>query len=102
MATRTHVWGAMDSDTSDEALDALLDELAGADGDHPDVSVKRESEWRLGVSRGGLLVWENVEEGEPRHMSGVERQEARRLLGLVARGDLATVERLDWLPGYGR
>jgi hypothetical protein len=101
MAVRRHVSGAMDEDTSELALDALLDELERADAQHPDVSVKDESEWCLSVSRSGRVVWENVEAGEPRHMEGVQRQEARRLIGLVARGELAEVERENWRPGYG-
>jgi hypothetical protein len=100
VAVRTHVSGAMDDDTSDAALDALLDELETSDAEHPDVSVKHESEWCVSVGCTGRVVWENVEEGEPRHMEGVPRQEARRLLGLVARGELAEVERQNWLPGY--
>jgi hypothetical protein len=95
-----HVYGAMDEDTSDAALDALLDELETADAEHPDVSVKHESEWCVSVSRSARVVWENVEEGEPRHMEGVQRQEARRLLGLVARGELSEMERQNWRPGY--
>jgi hypothetical protein len=92
----------MDDDTSEGALDALLDELEAADAEHPDVAVTHESEWCLNVFRTGLVVWENVEEGEPRHMEGVTRQEAQRLLALVARGELVEVERQNWQPGYGR
>ena len=100
MAVRTHVSGAMDQDTSDEALDQLLQELATADDEHPGVSVKHDSEWCLSVGRSGRVVWENLEEGEPRHMLGVGLPEARRLLGLVASGDLSAIEQLDWRPGY--
>lgn len=99
MAIRTHVSGAMDDDISDEALDGLLEDLASADAEHPDVSVTQESEWCLSVYRAGRVVWENVEEGEPRHMLGVS--EVRRLMGLVARGALSAVRSLDWRPGYG-
>ncbi len=100
MAKRTQASGAMDQDTSDEALDRLLDELSTADEEHPDVSVTDESEWCLNVYRSGHIVWENLEEGEPRHMLHVQRGEARRLLGLVARGELAEVEAQPWRPGY--
>lgn len=91
----------MDDDTSDEALDRLLEELASADAEHPDVSVSHESEWCLSVYRAGRVVWENVEEVEPRHMLGVQGSEVRRLMGLVARGELSAVESLDWRPGSG-
>ena len=91
----------MDNDTSDAALDALLAELDAADDEHPDVSVTHESEWCISVFRNGLVVWENVEEGDPRHRTGVERAEARRLLRLVAAGSLDEVERLEWQSGYG-
>lgn len=91
----------MDDDTSAPALDALLAELDDVDHEHPDVAVTHESEWGLSVFGTGLVVWENVEEGEPRHLAQVSRQEARRLLGLLAQGDLDAVEQQDWQPGYG-
>lgn len=84
-------------------LDALVDELDGEpDGEHPDVSVGHESGWTLSAYSDGLVVWENVEaDDEPRHRLGVPRSELRRLARLVASGELASLDRLDWSQGYG-
>jgi hypothetical protein len=83
-------------------LDAVLDELDGPDDDeHPDVSLTHESEWCLSAFQGGLLVWENLEEGEPRHMTGVSRSDVRRLWAALADGDIARVDEEQWVPGYG-
>jgi hypothetical protein len=47
-----------------------------------------------------LLVWENLEEGEPKHMNNVPRD---RVLGLwikLSEGRLDEIEVEPWLPGY--
>ena len=45
--TITHVSGAMESDPPVEAVRDLVEELAGADVEHPDVAVSHESGWTL-------------------------------------------------------
>jgi hypothetical protein len=80
---------------------AVLGELDTPDAEHPDASLTHESGWSLSAFQSGRLVWENVEEGEPRHMLGVSRERTLHLWLLLARGDLATIEGEAWLAGYG-
>lgn len=95
--------GASISEPTPEGIDAVLAELDGpVDDEHPDVSPSHDSERCLSAFPSGLLVWENVEEDdEPRHMTGVRRDDVRRLWSALAIGDLATIDAEDWQPGYG-
>ncbi len=75
-----------------------------SDDEHTSVSVTHESEWRLGVYRGGYVVLENLEEGEPRHMTDVPPEKILLLWQFRAAGDLRragtrAVEDLDIDPG---
>ncbi len=58
--TILHVSGAMESDPPVEAVRDLVEELARADVEHPDVAVSRESGWTLSAFVGGRLVWQSV------------------------------------------
>jgi hypothetical protein len=78
-----------------------LCELDVHDEEHPDVALTHESEWCLSAFEGGLLVWENLERGEPRHMRDVPRDKVLRLWLALSRGDLSAIEKEPWLPGYG-
>lgn len=78
----------------------VLAELDAADIEHPSVAVTHESEWCLGAYPGGLLVWENLEEGEPRHMNSVPRDRILALWLKLAEGRLDEIESELWLPGY--
>ena len=51
----------------------LLQELEAnpEDAEHTSVSVTHESEWCLGAYRDGYIVFENLEEGDPRHMTDI-------------------------------
>jgi hypothetical protein len=102
VAILTHRYGEQTPYTSDDDLDALLDELADAsDAEHSDVAVTHESGWTLGGFTSGRLIWENVEsEAEPRHAVEVSPTEMRRLFGLLAQGAIGRVEASDWKPGY--
>lgn len=95
--------GGSISSPSAEEIDEVLAKLDGPEDDeHPDVALTHESEWCLSAFPGGLLVWENVEEGdEPRHMRDIPRHEVRRLWHALAAGDIETVDAEPWLPGYG-
>ncbi|MFI8320597.1 hypothetical protein [Streptomyces sp. NPDC085529] len=81
-----------------EGMRRVLDGLAQADDEHPDVSLTHGSGWCLSVFRGGLLVWENPDEDAvaPGEMRDVTRDETLRLFGLLAAGDLAAVEASPW------
>jgi hypothetical protein len=84
------------------AFPALLEELEvdPADIEHASVSVTHESEWCLSAYRGGYIAFENLEQGEPRHMDGVPPQKIVSLWCLLADGDFAALESEPWQPGY--
>jgi hypothetical protein len=98
----------MESDVPIEALAKLLDELAVDPGDeeHADVAVADEDGLTLSISSESegryRLVCEDVEDSDatPRHMAGVERSEALRIMSLVAEGRLEDVDALSWISGY--
>ncbi len=97
-----HRNGACAPDPPLESLEALFDELAAEDREHPDVSVQHESEWSLAAFPGGLLVWENVAEGDnPRHMRSVPRAKVLQLWRTLAQGDVEGIEAEPWQDGYG-
>jgi hypothetical protein len=100
---RTHPYGDQDRDLSPAALDELVEELHLGGEEHFGVGVTDESGWCLGAHPTGILVWENVESDValPRHRTNVSVSEVRRLFGLLAEGDIATIEALEWQPGYG-
>lgn len=101
--TFTHRGGEMD-DGSQDGIPALVAELDGPiDDEHPDVSVADdESAWSISAFQGGSMVFENLDDSEvePRHLPEVSRAEMIRVMRLLARGDLGSVEQLDWHPGY--
>ena len=92
-----------------DGLTRLLDELSVDPGDleHADVAVTDESGWSLTILRPDSagryrLIWEDVEESvaAPTHMADVKRDEALRVMALVAEGRLDDVSGLSWDPGY--
>lgn len=97
----THRDGSMES-MPQSAFPDLLAELDGdpADEEHASVSVSHESEWSLGAYPGGYLVFENLEDGEPRHMTGVSAEKIVSLWCLLADGNLPALEKEPWQPGY--
>ena len=97
----THRLGSMES-APQSAFPALLQELEASpeDEEHTSVSVTHESEWCLGAYRGGYIVFENLEEGEPRHMTDVPPEKILALWRLLADGDLGALESEPWELGY--
>lgn len=97
----THRLGNMDK-APHSAFPELLQELEDNphDDEHTSVSVTHESEWCLSAYRGGYIVFENLEEGEPRHMNDVPSQKIVALWKLLADGDLGALESEPWKPGY--
>jgi hypothetical protein len=98
-----HRYGASERDPPPSIFPLLLDELEERldDQEHLSASVIHESEWGLGLYRGGYVTFENVEgEGEPRHMRGVSREKAIEMMLSLSNGDLAALEREPWQPGY--
>ncbi|MFI6050982.1 hypothetical protein ACIBCO_12955 [Streptomyces violascens] len=84
----------------DEAMmRTILDGLADADDEHPDVSLTHENGWSLSAFPSGellWLLWENLDDPDaaPRQVSGVSKDEVLRLFGLLATGDTAEIDRL--------
>jgi hypothetical protein len=97
----TSRWGEDRSNVSVDHMRRVLQELDVRDDEHGSVSLTHESGWCLGAFERGVLVWENVEEGEPRHLRFADREYVLKLWQALACGDLERVEREPWLPGYG-
>ena len=84
--TVTHRCGDMDRDFPIEAFGELLDELAKADLEHPDIAVTHESEWSLSVHKTGMLLLEHLEVGEALRFGPIGRDATLNLMALVAEG----------------
>ncbi|MFJ5881419.1 hypothetical protein [Kitasatospora cineracea] len=105
--TINHRWG--DAEEADSlggpVLVALLAELADpTDIEHPDVWIDdNESGWCLSVFAGdaGLVVLENDEKDDIRHLRGLSSDDAIALCTAFGAGDLEAVLQKGWLPGYG-
>ena len=96
----THSSGSMESCPPLSVLPSLLDELQTADAEHGDVSITHESEWCITVSRSGVVVFENLERGEPRHLQQVSRDKILDLWSRLARGEIESLETEPWILGY--
>jgi hypothetical protein len=94
-------WGDSDDEPSVEQMREALAELDVEDVEHPDVALIHESGWCLGAYPSGLLIWEHLENGEPRHMRGVSRERVLELWQRLSLGDLSSVESQPWQAGYG-
>ncbi|MDA1053472.1 MAG: hypothetical protein O3C40_23735 [Planctomycetota bacterium] len=92
-------WGGDEAEPSVDRMRAILAELDANDDEHPDVALSHESEWCLSAYPSGLLVWENLEQGEPRHMNGIPRERVLALWLKLAQGQLDDIEAEPWLPG---
>jgi hypothetical protein len=80
----------------------ILSELDTPDAEHPDTWLSHESGWTLSVFEGGLVIWENPEEGRgPRYQQHVTREDALRMWVLLSRGAFAEIESEPWKDGYG-
>ena len=84
------------------AFPDLLRELDAdpEDQEHNCVSVTHESERCLEAYRGGYVVYGNLEEGEPRHMTDLAPEKIVALWRLLADGDLVSLESEPWKSGY--
>ena len=96
----TRRWGDDESEASLDRMIEALAELDIEDAEHPDASLTHDSEWSLSAYSNGTLVWENLEEGNPRHMTGVSREQILDLWQKLAIGDLRSIEQEPWQPGY--
>jgi hypothetical protein len=99
----THRYGSMERDPSLDTLPALLAETRTRleDREHADVAVTHESEWCLSTAGNGRVVFENLEDGHPRHLIGVDDARLLELWVALAHGNFDRLEREPWQPGYG-
>jgi hypothetical protein len=96
-----HIFGEEERDPRLENLRDLIAELDNADSEHTDVSLQHESGWAISAYASGLVTYENTEdEGEPRHMENVSREEMLALFRQVARAEFDSLEEKNWAPGY--
>ena len=96
-----HRFGESETNPPLESLDELYEELQIENREHLDVSLQHESEWCLAAFPGGLLVWENLEQGNPRHMKSVPREKVLTLWRLLAEGEIDAINSEPWQDGYG-
>jgi len=98
----THRNGSMDSDPPLSTLPALLAELRERpdDAEHGSVALTHESEWCLSVSRGGYVIFENLEDGGERHLRGVSDAQVLLMWEDLAAGRIAKLYEHPWKPGY--
>lgn len=101
MYTVRHWWGKEEREVPAERFAEILAELKAADSEHSTTSLKHESEWVLSYCKTGVLVYENVEEGDPRHMAGVPASVVVELWKRLADGELDALEKQPWKAGYG-
>jgi hypothetical protein len=97
----TTQFGATERNVSLERMAAILSTIDSNDEEHVDVSLTHDSEWCISVFASGLVTFENLEAGEPRHMRLASPAEALPLWQSLSRGGLRELEALPWLPGYG-
>ncbi len=96
-----HLDGAEEVDPDPPAFAELLAELADAGDEQPDVAVRHESEWSLSALANGAITCENVAGNDPpRHLTNLTSADIVALFETLARGDIAAVEALPWIPGY--
>ena len=97
-----HRYGSMTPGGLFSNFAALLRELKDRpeDTEHGSVAVTHESEWSVSVSRGGYVIFENLETGGERHMNAVPARKIFELWRCVAKGDIAALEKEPWVPGY--
>jgi hypothetical protein len=96
----TSRWRVGESNPSSNRLREILSELDADDCEHPDASLTHESEWSHSAFQGGALVWENLEEGEPRHLNGLGRDQVLDLWLQLSRVEISKVDSQPWAPGY--
>jgi hypothetical protein len=96
----TSRWGGDVSRPTTDQMRKTPEELDTVDNEHPCVPLTHESEWCLGAYPNGLLVWENLERGGPRHMNAVPRERVLDLWIKLSQGNIGDIDDEQWLAGY--
>lgn len=92
---------AVDEPSAETIRTLVVEGLAEPEAANPEVSLTHGSGWSLTAFAGGLMLWENVEEGEDDSahaltLDDVEKEEAARLFTLLAAGEVEKIAGLDW------
>jgi hypothetical protein len=96
-----HLDGSSDTDPPIDALSDLYDELQFADIEHVDVTVVHEdSGWSMSAYQSGRLIFEHLAQGGARHMIPVSKDRVLELWRMLAAGDMDTILKESWRPGY--
>jgi hypothetical protein len=96
-----HRYGTWDENPPLDALSDLYDELQAVDPEHVDVSVVHDdSGWSMSAYQSGRLVFEHLEQGGECHMIPVSKDRVLELWRLLAAGDIDTIRKEPWRPGY--
>jgi hypothetical protein len=97
-----HLHGSSDKDPPLDALNDLYDELQFADIEHVDVTVIHDDTgWSMSAYPSGRLIFGNLADMNDCHMIPVSRERVLELWRLLAAGDIDTLLKEPWLPGYG-
>ena len=89
-----------ETDPAIESLDSLYDGLVSSSDPHASVIVEHDSGFALEASN-DVLVWHNVELGEPQMMRNVSRDRVVHLWHRLAAGDIGAINTESWIEGYG-
>jgi hypothetical protein len=101
MFSIVHRHGSSDKNPSLDSLSDLYDELQLDDIEHVDVTVVHDdSGWAMSAYGSGRLIFEHLGEGGERHMIPVSKDRVLELWRLLAAGDIDTLLKEPWRPGY--
>ena len=70
------------------------------EADHPDLALVHDvSGWSLTLYPNGVVTFENfdMDDDQPRYMTGIKRDKALHLWKALARGDIEGLKQLPWL-----
>lgn len=96
-----HVDQSGDDNPSLDVLPELFDELSRTDFPERSVAVINEdSGWCLAVYPDGRIVFQNLSENAAKHMIPVPKPKVVHLWRALATGDMDTVLKEPWIPGY--
>ena len=96
-----HLHGTWDENPSLDALSDLYDELQYVDTEYVDVTVVHDDTgWSMSAYQSGRLIFDHLAEGGARHMIPVSKERVLELWRLLAAGDIDTLLKEPWLPGY--
>lgn len=96
------VHGEMTADFPVERHGELLDDLANADDEHPDVALSDAEGWTLSFFRSGLVIFKNGEDevGGELYLRDVSREQQLELMAWLDAGEFDLIQALDWADDW--